>query len=111
MIVAHGNGTRPSDASEAAAIRTVFGAHPPPVTAFKWSFGHLIAAAGILETTLALEALAEGVVPGVGTLRELDPECAGLPVSADAQVPRSGVALILCRGFGGTDAALLVRVA
>jgi 3-oxoacyl-[acyl-carrier-protein] synthase-1 len=111
MIVAHGNGTRPSDASEAAAIRTVFGAHPPPVTAFKWSFGHLIAAAGILETTLALEALAEGVVPGVGTLRELDPECAGLPVSADAQVPRSNVALILCRGFGGTDAALLVRAA
>jgi 3-oxoacyl-[acyl-carrier-protein] synthase I len=111
MIVAHGNGTRPSDASEAAAIRIVFGAHPPPVTAFKWSFGHLIAAAGILETTLALEALAGGVVPGVATLRELDPDCAGLPVSAKPQAPRSDVALILCRGFGGTDAALLVRAA
>ena len=81
MIVAHGNGTRPSDASEAAAIRRVFGGDAPPVTAFKWSFGHLIAAAGILETTLALAALAEGVVPGVATLRELDPDCAGLPVS------------------------------
>jgi 3-oxoacyl-[acyl-carrier-protein] synthase I len=111
MIVAHGNGTRPSDASEAAAIRTLFGANPPPVTAFKWSFGHLIAAAGILETTLALEALAEGVVPGVATLRELDPDCAGLPVSAKPQAPRSKIALILCRGFGGTDAALLVRAA
>ena len=109
MIVAHGNGTRPSDASEAAAIRSVFGAHAPPVTAFKWSFGHLIAAAGILETTLALMALAEGVVPGVVTLRELDPDCAGVPVSASPQVPRSKIALILCRGFGGTDAALLVR--
>jgi len=111
MIVAHGNGTRPSDASEAAAIRTVFGAHAPPVTAFKWSFGHLIAAAGILDATLALEALAEGVVPGVATLRELDPDCAGLPVSASTQAPRSKIALILCRGFGGTDAALLVRAA
>ena len=111
MIVAHGNGTRPSDASEAAAIRTVFGADPPPVTAFKWSFGHLIAAAGILETTLALAALAEGVVPGVATLRELDPDCAGLSVSAQSQKPRSKIALILCRGFGGTDAALLVRAA
>jgi 3-oxoacyl-[acyl-carrier-protein] synthase-1 len=109
MIVAHGNGTRPSDASEAAAIRTVFGADAPPVTAFKWSFGHLIAAAGILETTLSLLALAEGVVPGVATLRELDPDCAGVPVSASPQVPRSKIALILCRGFGGTDAALLVR--
>jgi 3-oxoacyl-[acyl-carrier-protein] synthase-1 len=111
MIVAHGNGTRPSDASEAAAIRTVFGANPPPVTAFKWAFGHLIAAAGILEATLALAALAEGVVPGVATLRQLDPECAGLPVSPHAQAARSKVALILCRGFGGTDAALLLRAA
>jgi 3-oxoacyl-[acyl-carrier-protein] synthase-1 len=111
MIVAHGNGTRPSDASEAAAIRTVFGRHAPPVTAFKWSFGHLIAAAGILETTVALVALAEGVVPGVATLRELDPDCAGVPVTASAQAPRSKIALILCRGFGGTDAALLVRAA
>jgi 3-oxoacyl-[acyl-carrier-protein] synthase-1 len=111
MIVAHGNGTRASDASEAAAIRTVFGGNAPPVTGFKWSFGHLIAAAGILETTLALEALAQGVVPGVTALNELDPECAGIPVSAQPQVPRSKVALILCRGFGGTDAALLVGAA
>jgi 3-oxoacyl-[acyl-carrier-protein] synthase I len=111
MIVSHGNGTRASDASEAAAIRAVFGTNPPPVTGFKWSFGHLIAAAGILETTIALAALADGVVPGVATLRDLDPDCAGLPVSAKAQTPRSKVALILCRGFGGTDAALLVRAA
>jgi 3-oxoacyl-[acyl-carrier-protein] synthase-1 len=111
MIVAHGNGTRPSDASEAAAIRTVFSRNPPPVTAFKWSFGHLIAAAGILETTLALAALAEDVVPGVPTLRELDPDCAGLPIAAGPQTPRSKTALVLCRGFGGTNAALLVRAA
>ena len=111
MIVAHGNGTRPSDASEAAAIRRVFGNDAPPVTGFKWAIGHLIAAAGILETTVALAALAEGVVPGIATLRELDPDCAGVPASAKPQAPRSKVALILCRGFGGTDAALLVRAA
>ena len=111
MIVAHGNGTRPSDASEAAAIRTVFGNDAPPVTGFKWAIGHLIAAAGILETTVALAALAEGVVPGIATLRELDPDCADVPASAKPQAPRSKVALILCRGFGGTDAALLVRAA
>ena len=81
------------------------------MTAFKWAFGHLIAAAGILEATLALAALAEGVVPGIATLRELDPDCAGLPAAAQSQVPRSKIALILCRGFGGTDAALLLRAA
>ncbi len=111
MIVAHGNGTRQSDASEVVAIRKVFGAAPPPVTAFKWSFGHLIAAAGIVETTLALSALRQRCVPGIATLSRLDPECAGLPVSAQPQAPRSDVGLILCRGFAGTNAALLVRAA
>ncbi|HTQ01154.1 MAG TPA: beta-ketoacyl synthase N-terminal-like domain-containing protein [Casimicrobiaceae bacterium] len=111
MIVAHANGTRASDSSEAAAIRRVFGASVPPVTGFKWAFGHLIAAAGILETALALEGLRDGVVPGIATLRELDPECAGIAVSARHQTPRSPVALIVCRGFAGTNAALVVRAA
>jgi 3-oxoacyl-[acyl-carrier-protein] synthase-1 len=109
MIVAHGNGTRLSDASEAAALRRVFGASMPPVTAMKWAFGHLIAAAGILETVVALAALRQGVVPGVATLRTLDPACEGLALSTQPQRPRSDVALIVCRGFASTDAALLVR--
>ena len=57
MIIAHGNGTRASDASEAAAILQVFGKNPPPVTAFKWAFGHLLAASGMLDVVLALRAL------------------------------------------------------
>ncbi len=109
MIVAHGNGTRQSDASEAAAIRRVFGAAPPPVTAFKWAFGHLIAASGIAETVVGLRALREGIVPGIATLRELDPECAGVPAAATPRAPRSDIALVLSRGFAGTNAALLVR--
>jgi 3-oxoacyl-[acyl-carrier-protein] synthase-1 len=109
MIVAHANGTPQSDASEAAAIRRVFGASIPPVTGFKWAIGHTIAAAGILEAALALAALARGVVPGIANLERVDPECAGLPVSAGAQPPRSNVALILGRGFAGTNAALILR--
>lgn len=110
MIVAHGNGTRQSDASEAAAIRAVFGSAPPPVTAFKWSFGHLIAASGVAETVVGLRALREGVVPGIATLRELDPECAGVPIAATPRAPRSTIALVLSRGFAGTNAAVVVRV-
>ncbi|HYT97805.1 MAG TPA: 3-oxoacyl-ACP synthase, partial [Casimicrobiaceae bacterium] len=91
------------------ALRRVFGSAIPPVAAFKWSIGHLIAAAGIVEAVVALHALKKRVVPGVPTLRSLDPDCADLPVSAKAQVPRSNVALVLCRGFAGTDAALIVR--
>ena len=109
MIVAHGNGTPQSDASEAAALRRVFGAAMPPVTAFKWAFGHLIAAAGVLDTVLALAALKQRVVPGIAPLQEVASDCTGLPLSAAPQAPRSDVALIICRGFAGTDAALLIR--
>ena len=111
MIVAHGNGTPQSDASEAAAIRSVFGDgdKAPPATAFKCSIGHLIAGAGIVETVLALGCLRQGVVPGVATLSNPDPQCAGVRVMAGEQNPRNNTALILCRGFAGTNAALIVR--
>jgi 3-oxoacyl-[acyl-carrier-protein] synthase-1 len=111
MIVAHGSGTRPSDASEAAAIHRVFGATAPPVTAFKWAFGHPLAASGTLDAVLALVALRRGVVPGVASLRQLDPELGNLPVSVRPQVPRSDVALVLNRGFGGSSTALLLQAA
>lgn len=109
MIVAHGNGTPASDASEARAILDVFGSRAPPVTAFKWATGHLIAAAGALETVLTFEALARGVVPGIPVLDRVDPAFADLPVAREPRAPRSTFALVLSRGFGGTDAALVVR--
>jgi 3-oxoacyl-[acyl-carrier-protein] synthase-1 len=109
MVVAHGNGTPNSDVSEARALRTVFGPGIPPVTAFKWAFGHLLAASGMIEAVVAIEALRARTVPGIANLQRLDPQCAGLPVAAMPQAPRSDVALLLARGFGGTSAALLLR--
>ena len=109
MIVAHGNGTRASDASEALALRRVFGKNLPPATAFKWAYGHLIAASGLLDLVMTLRALREKMIPGIATLNTLDPDLAPLTVSASSQSPRSDIALILCRGFGGMNVALLVR--
>jgi 3-oxoacyl-[acyl-carrier-protein] synthase I len=111
MIVTHGSGTQASDASESLAIRRVFGDAAPPVTAFKWAFGHPLAASGILDSVLALVALRQRVVPGVATLREPDPHVGSLPVSALPQTPRSDVALVLNRGFGGSNTALVFRAA
>jgi 3-oxoacyl-[acyl-carrier-protein] synthase-1 len=109
LVVAHGNGTLASDSSEAMAIRRVFGTHAPPITAFKWATGHTIAASGVLDIVLALTALEQRVVPGIATLECLDPQLAPLPVSPSPQPPRSNIALILSRGFGGMNVALLVR--
>ena len=111
MIVAHGNGTRASDASEALGILRVFCGVTPPVTAFKWAFGHAIAASGILDLVVALEALRARVVPGIPTLRALDPDLAPLPVSAQARELRGDVALLICRGFSGMNVVLVVRAA
>jgi 3-oxoacyl-(acyl-carrier-protein) synthase len=111
MIVAHGNGTRASDASEATGIRRVFGESVPPVTGFKWAYGHLIAASGAIDLVFALTALRQQIVPGIATLNSLDPELAPFPVSATAQKPRGGIALVICRGFGGMNVALVVRAA
>jgi 3-oxoacyl-[acyl-carrier-protein] synthase-1 len=111
MIVAHGNGTPASDASEAKGILRAFDGNPPPVTGFKWCVGHLLAASGILDLVLALEALRLGVVPGIATLDGVDPGFSNLPVSREPQKPRGDVALVICRGFGGMNVALVVRAA
>jgi 3-oxoacyl-[acyl-carrier-protein] synthase-1 len=110
LVVAHGNGTPASDASEARALQRIFGNKLPPVTAFKWAFGHLIAASGILDLTLALKALEQRVAPGIPTLQSVDPEFPWLTVQPQAQPARSDVALVCCRGFGGLNVAVLVRV-
>lgn len=83
----------------------------PAVGSRSGDLGHAVAGAGILETAVALCALRERIVPGIGTLAELDSDCADLPVSALPQTPRSDIALILSRGFAATNAALLVRAA
>jgi len=110
VVVAHGNGTPNSDVSESRALTQIFGREMPPVTAFKWAFGHLLAASGLIEAVVAIAALRSGSVPGIPTLDTLDPACGALNAASSAREPRSNVALLLSRGFGGTNAACLLRV-
>lgn len=109
MIVAHANGTQGSDCSEAAALLRVFGADMPPVTGFKWSIGHLFAASGAIDVALGLEACRRNVVPGIANLEQLAAGCSGLNVSRENRPARSDIVLVLCRGFAGTNAAVLLR--
>jgi 3-oxoacyl-[acyl-carrier-protein] synthase-1 len=111
MVVAHGNGTPNSDRSEARALAQVFGADMPPVTGFKWAFGHLLASAGLIDAVLAVATLRAGVVPGIAGLGQVDAEGAALNVAAGHRKPRGDVVLVVSRGFGGTNAACLLRAA
>lgn len=109
MICAHGNGNPASDLTEALGIKRVFGENIPPVTAFKWAYGHLIAAAGIVDLVMTLEALRLGVVPGIPSLEQLDSAIAPFPANATSTKPRSNIALLICRAFGGLNVVLVVK--
>jgi 3-oxoacyl-[acyl-carrier-protein] synthase-1 len=109
MVIAHGNGNRASDASEASALQRVFAGTLPPVTSFKWALGHTVAASATLDLVLAIKALQAKVVPGIATLKEVDPALAPLPVSSRHQEPWSDIALLCSRGFGGMNVALILR--
>ena len=81
------------------------------MTAFKWAVGHPFAASGMLDAAIGFEAARRGIVPGIATFGELAPACTGLNVSADTRAARTNVVLVLCRGFAGTNGALLLRAA
>jgi 3-oxoacyl-[acyl-carrier-protein] synthase-1 len=108
IIVAHGNGTPNSDDAEILALRTVFGSSAPPITSFKWLFGHLLAASGPISAAIALLCLEHRVAPGIATLERLNPKYEGLPISRRSQEIRGDLALVLSRGFAGTTAAMVL---
>ena len=109
-VNAHGTSTPAGDRIEAIAIRSVFGAHADrlAVSSTKSMTGHLLGAAGGLETAVAALAVAEDIVPPTINLDTPDPECDldFVPKVARRMTVRS--ALNNSFGFGGTNAALLL---
>jgi 3-oxoacyl-[acyl-carrier-protein] synthase-1 len=108
MISAHANGGKISDSGEARAFVDIFGASAVPVTGFKWSLGHTIAASGVIESILALLCLANGRVAGIPTLEELSPDCEGVMASASEQKPRSSVGIVVSRAFAGLNSCIVL---
>jgi 3-oxoacyl-(acyl-carrier-protein) synthase len=109
MIVCHGNGTQLSDRSEGAALRSIFGSSCPPITCFKWAFGHTIAASGCIDTILTIQALNHKIVPAIPIVKGIDAYFQDLPITTANTRPTSDCALVLSRGFGSQNSALVVR--
>jgi len=97
------------DRSEAAAIETVFGPHAVPVTAPKTMVGRLYAGGAPLDVATALLAIRDGVIPPTAGVGELGDGYQIDLVRGDARTARLRTALVIARGFGGFNAALLVR--
>lgn len=109
MVVAHGNGNEKSDITEACAIEALFAKKSVPVTAFKWSMGHTLCAAGILDTVLATYALRDKCIPGISNL--LQPISDNLNVNQETRAidRNSAQALIINRGFASMNACLVIK--
>ena len=108
-INAHGTSTELNDAAEARAIRGVFGEHAGtvPVSSTKSMTGHLLGAAGALESVVCVKAIETGWIPPTINLDNVDPECDLNHVRGEARQQRVEVALNNSFGFGGHNATLI----
>ncbi|MGW2595171.1 ketosynthase chain-length factor [Streptomyces sp. NPDC001515] len=97
------------DRAEAEALHAVFGRGAVPVTAPKTMTGRLYSGAAPLDLATALLAMESGLIPpSIHT----DPDPAlGLDLVTTARPARIRTALVLARGHGGFNSAVLLRAA
>jgi 3-oxoacyl-[acyl-carrier-protein] synthase II len=110
-INAHGTSTPYNDRTETLAIRRVFGPHAArlAVSSTKSMIGHLLGAAGGVETVVTVLALREGILPPTVNYETPDPECDLDYVPNAARKAQVEAALSNGFGFGGTNATLAFR--
>lgn len=108
-VNAHGTSTVAGDSAETAALRTVFGEHARTlaVSSTKSMTGHLLGAAGAIESIACVLALHHGVLPPTINYETPDPACDLDFVPSQARETHIEVALNNSFGFGGHNVALL----
>ncbi len=107
-INAHGTATKAGDVEETLAIRQVFGATPPPVSATKSMHGHLLGAAGALECVVTVCALRAQTLPPTLHLHHPDPDCDLDYVPHHSRPASFRYALSNSFAFGGSNACLIL---
>jgi 3-oxoacyl-[acyl-carrier-protein] synthase II len=110
-INAHGTSTPYNDKFETLAIKKVFGEHARRlmVSSTKSMTGHLLGAAGGIESVISVKVLQTGEVPPTINYEEPDPDC---DLDYVPNVKRAApVRTVLSNnlGFGGQNAALVFR--
>jgi act minimal PKS chain-length factor (CLF/KS beta) len=96
------------DRVEAAAISAVFGPLGVPVTAPKTMTGRLYCGAGALDVAAALLAIRDGAIPPTVNVTPMDGYELDLVTGQARQAPIRA-ALVLARGHGGFNSAVVVR--
>ncbi|MFC6714112.1 beta-ketoacyl-ACP synthase II [Branchiibius cervicis] len=111
-INAHATSTPVGDVAEVAAIRRAFGsaADDMAVTATKSMTGHLLGAAGALETLITVQSIYHRLIPATINIENLDPAVDLDVVRGDhRKLPDTTAALNNSFGFGGHNVASVLR--
>ncbi len=109
-INAHGTSTRLNDVAETKAIKAVFGdyAYQVPISSTKSVTGHLLGAAGAIETIFSLLSIRDGIIPPTINYENPDPEC-DLNYTPNKARPASLRYVISNSfGFGGHNSTLVI---
>ncbi len=110
-INAHGTSTLLNDKNETAAIKNLFGDHAykMSISSTKSMTGHLLGAAGAIESIATILAIKNSIVPPTMHLDEPSPEC-DLDYTPHKPVKKElKYALSNTFGFGGHNASLLFK--
>jgi 3-oxoacyl-[acyl-carrier-protein] synthase II len=110
-INAHGTSTPQNDRVETISIKKVFGecAYSLAVSSTKSQLGHLVCAAGGIETIFTALALESQVLPPTINLEHRDPDCDLDYVANEARPAQVRVAISNSFGFGGQNGTLVLR--
>jgi 3-oxoacyl-[acyl-carrier-protein] synthase II len=110
-INAHGTSTPQGDVCETQAIKTVFGEHAKKlaVSSTKGALGHMLGAAGAVESAICAKAIETQIVPPTINLDNQDPECDLDYVPHTAREMKVDAILNNSFGFGGHNATILAR--
>jgi 3-oxoacyl-[acyl-carrier-protein] synthase II len=109
-VNAHGTSTPVGDLCEVRAIKAVFGEHAKKlaISSTKSMTGHLLGAAGVVESVACAMSIRTGVVPPTINLEDPEEECDLNFTALTAQDRPVKVALNNSFGFGGHNASLVI---
>ncbi len=109
-VNAHGTSTPLGDEIELGAVKRLFGdaAYKLSMSSTKSAIGHLLGAAGAVESIFCCLAIGQGVVPPTLNLDNPSPGCDIDLVPHEAKERKVNIALSNSFGFGGTNASLVL---